>query len=528
MVKGFSGRGLKFKFICSVIVSCMICAMCALATGLYFNGVQFRTSLVDKARTIHSRLNAASRYVANQGGLQPMIERYTKLYTDSSQLTDEDRKIILQQVPIYAGMTIGASESEKEHYRFRVFSDEPRDKKNTATPVEMEIFKKFLQDPKLEEFVVNNEHEVSVYRPVRLRESIGCLTCHGHPSTSPWKNGKDILGYQMEDWKDGKLHGVFAVHSNVSEAKAAEISKGESSPTTYMAIFVFLGSLVSLVMAAFFVKGALAQLQEVSKVLKESGEHVEKASQQIAESSSSLSKASTVQASSLEETVATMEEMSSMVKHNSDSAKEAATLALSATKVASQGGRQIQELVHSMTQISADSKKVVEITSVIDDIAFQTNLLALNAAVEAARAGEQGKGFAVVADAVRGLAQRSGEAAKDIAALINESAARIEAGEAQAQKGGAVFEEILEAVNRMAELNGNISESSEEQSRGIAQIGQAMNQLDQTTQQNAAVSEETAASAEELASQSTRLKNSVDSLEDVVFGQRETDSDPVA
>lgn len=514
----FSRRGLRFKFICSVIVSCMICATCALATGLYFNGVQFRASLVDKARTIHSRLNATARYVASQGGLQPMIERYTKLYKDPSDLTMGDRQVILQQVPIYAGMTIGASESDKEHYRFRVFSDEPRDKKNAATPVEMELFKKFLADPQLQEIVVNNENEVSVYRPVYLRESYGCMVCHGDPATSPWKNGKDILGYTMENWKDGKLHGVFAVHNNVAEAKAAEVSKGDSSPSTYMAIFVFLGSLVSLTIAAFFVKDALAQLQSVSRILKESGEHVEKASQQIAESSSSLSKASTVQASSLEETVATMEEMSSIVKLNSDGAKEAAALAMSARRVAETGGKQIQELVSSMTQISADSKKVVEITSVIDDIAFQTNLLALNAAVEAARAGEQGKGFAVVADAVRGLAQRSGDAAKNIASLINESAARIEAGEAQAQKGGLVFEEILNAVHRMTELNGNISEASEEQSRGIGQIGQAMNQLDQTTQQNAAVSEESAAAAEELASQSTKLKSSVDILETVVFG----------
>jgi methyl-accepting chemotaxis protein len=496
----------------------MICAACALATGLYFNGVQFRTSLVDKARTIHSRLNAASRYVANQGGLQPMIERYTKKYADSSQLTEEDRNIILQQVPIYAGMAIGASEADKEHYRFRVFSDEPRDKKNSATPVEMEIFQKFQNDVNLQEWVVNNETEVSVYRPVRLREAYGCMVCHGHPDTSPWKNGKDILGYPMENWKDGKLHGVFAVHSNVQEAKAAEISKGGQSPNSYMAIFVFLGSLVSLLIAAFFVKDALASLQKTSIVLKESGEHVEKASQQIAESSSSLSKASTVQASSLEETVATMEEMSSMVKLNSDNAKEAASLALSARKIAETGSKQIQELMGSMALISADSKKVVEITSVIDDIAFQTNLLALNAAVEAARAGDQGKGFAVVAEAVRGLALRSGEAAKNIAALINESAARIHSGEAQAKKGGAVFEEILDAVHRMAELNGNISESSEEQSRGISQIGQAMNQLDQTTQQNAAVSEESAAAAEELSSQSTKMKTSVDTLEEVVFG----------
>ncbi|WP_413580779.1 methyl-accepting chemotaxis protein [Bdellovibrio sp. HCB288] len=473
---------------------------------------------MEKARTIHSRLNAASRYVANQGGLAPMVERYTKKYSDSSELTKEDIEVILQQVPIYAGMKIGAADSEQEHYRFRVFSDEPRDVKNSATPVEMEIFKKFAANPKLQELVINNENQVSVFRPVYIREAHGCLVCHGEPSTSPWKNGKDILGYTMENWKDGKLHGVFAVSSMVKEAHAAEAAKGEASPAGYMALCVLAGSLLALMIAVFVFRRPMKDLQDISRVLKESGDLVEAASQQIAESSGSLSKASTIQASSLEETVATMEEMSSMVQANSQGAREASTLAQATKGVAEVGGQQIQALVQSMASISSDSKRVVEITSVIDDIAFQTNLLALNAAVEAARAGEQGKGFAVVAEAVRGLAHRSGEAAKDIASLINESAARIETGEQQAKHGGAVFGEILEAVNRVADLNLNIAQASEEQSRGVSQIGQAMNQLDQTTQENAAVSEETAASAEELSAQSTRLKESVDSLERVVFG----------
>ncbi|WP_413586809.1 methyl-accepting chemotaxis protein [Bdellovibrio sp. HCB274] len=480
--------------------------------------MQFRSGLVEKARTIHSRLNAASRYVANQGGLATMVERYTKMYNDSRELTKDDVEVILQQVPIYAGMKIGAADSEKEHYRFRVFSDEPRDLKNTATPVEMAIFRKFDANRQLQEYVVNSESQVIVYRPVYLREDYGCLVCHGDPKTSPWNNGRDILGYPMENWKDGKLHGVFAVSSMVKEAHAAEAAKGEASPVGYMALCVLLGSAVAMVIAVFIVRRPIKDLQDISKVLKESGDHVESASQQIALSSGSLSKASTIQASSLEETVATMEEMSSMVKSNSESAREASVLAQATKGIAENGGQQIQELVQSMSAISADSRRVVEITSVIDDIAFQTNLLALNAAVEAARAGEQGKGFAVVAEAVRGLAQRSGEAAKDIASLINESAARIETGEMQAKQGGSVFGEILQSVHRVAELNSNIAQASEEQSRGVNQIGQAMNQLDQTTQENAAVSEETAASAEELSVQSTKLKDSVNSLEKVVFG----------
>lgn len=237
-------------------------------------------------------------------------------------------------------------------------------------------------------------------------------------------------------------------------------------------------------------------------------------------SSQSLSSSTTQQASSLEETVATMEQLTSMVRLNTEHSKQAANLASATRDIAERGERDIKALIESIQSISADSKKIEEITGVIDDIAFQTNLLALNAAVEAARAGEQGKGFAVVADAVRSLAQRSAEAAKDIANLIGKSVEKIELGSHQAKQGGVVLTEIVTSVRKVADLNNEIANASDEQNQGISQIGKAMNQLDEVTQGNAAVSEEAAAAAEELSNESVNLKTSAASLELVVFGER--------
>ena len=234
-----------------------------------------------------------------------------------------------------------------------------------------------------------------------------------------------------------------------------------------------------------------------------------------------MSQASSQQAASLEETVATLEELTAMVKVNSDNAKQAANLATSTRESAFKGEKDIQELIKAIQAISVDSKKIADITSVIDDIAFQTNLLALNAAVEAARAGEQGRGFAVVADAVRTLAQRSAESAKNIATLINESVERIEDGSEKAQQTGVVFADIVSSIKKVADLSSEISTASEEQANGIVQMGQAMNDLDQVTQENAASSEEAAAFAEKLADQSIGLRMNVKDLNQIVAGSSE-------
>jgi methyl-accepting chemotaxis protein len=239
-------------------------------------------------------------------------------------------------------------------------------------------------------------------------------------------------------------------------------------------------------------------LANIVRGVRDSADNVATASSQIAQGNLDLSGRTEQQAGSLEETAATMEELSTTVRNNSDRAEEANKLATSASGVAAKGGEVVSQVVDTMKEINESSKKIADIISVIDGIAFQTNLLALNAAVEAARAGEQGRGFAVVATEVRNLAGRSAQAAKEIKALITGSVQQIEQGSALVDRAGETMEEIVSAIKRVNIIVGEISTASVEQSTGVSQVGHAVSQMDQATQQNAALVEQSAAAAESL------------------------------
>ena len=256
--------------------------------------------------------------------------------------------------------------------------------------------------------------------------------------------------------------------------------------------------------------GAMREnLSHVVSGVRGNAEGVATASAQIASGNHDLSARTEQQASALEETAASMEELGSTVKLNAENARAANQLALNASTVAVQGGDVVAEVVETMKGINNSSKKIADIISVIDGIAFQTNILALNAAVEAARAGEQGRGFAVVAGEVRSLAGRSAEAAKEIKALISASVERVEQGTALVDKAGATMTEVVSAIRRVTDIMGEISAASGEQSQGVSQVGEAVTQMDQATQQNAALVEEMAAAASALNAQAGELVNAV-------------------
>jgi methyl-accepting chemotaxis protein len=228
-------------------------------------------------------------------------------------------------------------------------------------------------------------------------------------------------------------------------------------------------------------------------------------SHEIATGNLDLSSRTEEQASSLEQTASSMEELTSTVKQNAEHAKQANELAISATDVAVKGGDVVSRVVDTMNSINTSSKKIVDIISVIDGIAFQTNILALNAAVEAARAGEQGRGFAVVASEVRNLAQRSAAAAKEIKTLISDSVEKVDAGAALVDQAGATMGEIVSSIKRVTDLMAEMAAASAEESSGIEQINKAINQMDHITQQNAALVEEAAAASDSMQGQAANL-----------------------
>ncbi len=252
-------------------------------------------------------------------------------------------------------------------------------------------------------------------------------------------------------------------------------------------------------------------VKTVSEV-RTSTEAITLASHEIASGNADLSARTESQASSLEETASSMEELTSTVKQNADNARQANQLVVSASTVAGKGGTVVSQVVHTMGSIKESSRKIVDIIGVIDGIAFQTNILALNAAVEAARAGEQGRGFAVVAAEVRNLAQRSAGAAKEIKQLIGDSVEKVDLGSHLVDEAGKTMELIVTSVKQVADIMGEITAATQEQSNGIEEINQAINQMDEMTQQNAALVEEAAAAAASMQDQSDKLLQSVSSF----------------
>jgi methyl-accepting chemotaxis protein len=257
------------------------------------------------------------------------------------------------------------------------------------------------------------------------------------------------------------------------------------------------------------VNATVDNLRKLVDEIKVSVDSIGTASKEIASGNTDLSQRTEEQASSLEETAASMEELTATVKQNAENAKQANQLASGASGIARQGGEVVGKVVTTMSSINESSRKIVDIISVIDGIAFQTNILALNAAVEAARAGEQGRGFAVVAAEVRNLAQRSAAAAKEIKTLIGDSVEKVELGTKLVDEAGKTMEEIVNAVKRVTDIMSEISAASNEQSQGIEQVNQAITQMDEVTQQNAALVEEAAAAAESLEEEAQNLTRSV-------------------
>jgi methyl-accepting chemotaxis protein len=257
----------------------------------------------------------------------------------------------------------------------------------------------------------------------------------------------------------------------------------------------------------------VTQLRTSLQTVQQASDSIGTASAEIATGNQDLSARTEQTASNLQQTASSMEQLTGTVRQSADSASQANQLAASAAEVAARGGAKVSEVVTTMDEINASSKKISDIIGVIDGIAFQTNILALNAAVEAARAGEQGRGFAVVASEVRSLAQRSANAAKEIKGLINASVEKVESGSRLVADAGQTMNEIVGSVQRVSDIIGEITATSAEQSDGIGQVSSSVTQLDQMTQQNAALVEESAAAAESLKDQVVRLRQIVNKFQ---------------
>jgi methyl-accepting chemotaxis protein len=418
---------------------------------------------------------------------------------------------VLSAVPVVTAWRAAMQKSHEGGYQMRVPKFEPRNPKNEPDPVEARVLKMFENEGVAEHFEIDEEkNAIRYFRPIRLTAE--CLNCHGDPKTSAalWGNndGRDPTGGPMENWKVGEVHGAFEIIQSLDAANA------EIARSLWLALGV-VALLILLSAVAFHLVIAHAVVRPVVSIvdgLASGASQVSSVAGQVAQSSQALSQGATEQAASLEETSASMEEMASMTRQNAEHSARAASLMAQVDSRVTHSTRELEAMVTTMTAIQESSGRVAKIIKTIDEIAFQTNILALNAAVEAARAGEAGQGFAVVADEVRNLAQRSAQAAKDTAGLIEEAAANATSGSAKVDALGVAIVAITESVNQVKGLVDEVSLASRQQSDGVGQIGQALQQMEQVTQGNAAAAEEGAAASEELNAQAETTRALVDDL----------------
>ncbi|MBV6519459.1 MAG: DUF3365 domain-containing protein [Candidatus Brocadia sp. AMX3] len=484
----------KMNMMTRLIVTIVTVIVVAMSILTYINTKRQKAQMLAEVRT-QARM-AADQLISARAVI---AEKQKAINTDSKG-NFEFKGVI----PAVVGREIAEHFSQTTIFKMKQTSIKYRNQSNKPDSWEVHQLERFEREPGLADTseITKLENGSTVFRlmvPLKIEEA--CLKCHGDPATSPTKDGKDITGRQMENYKLGDIRGGISVTAPMSAVNAT-IASNRNFNIIGNGIYVLLvGTIVF-----FLTRNIITLLKRLVFNLRNGAEEVASAANQISSSSQSLADGASQQASSVEETSASIEEMASMITKNSDNAKEANQLAIMTKTSAESGNVAMDTLQTTMRDLNSGNDKVLSIIKSIDEIAFQTNLLALNAAVEAARAGEHGKGFAVVAEEVRNLAQRCSVASKETADLINSRVVSTENAAKIADKFAANLNEIVTEAKKVTDLAGEIAAASQEQSDGISQISKAVTSVDTVTQQNAANAEELASSSEELSAQAENLK----------------------
>lgn len=522
---------LKNKLLALVVVPVVICTSIAVIIALVRIQEQGEIAIEDKSKAILSRMEAVRSYVANQNMVDETVRQMLKKYPDGNiPLTDKQK--ILHQVPIIASWMVGEKNAAQDNYKFRIASSNARNAKNKASALEKDFLDKMKNTDKKTFTYIDEDHdEFWVMRPVYLQKNEGCLKCHGNPKNSPYQNGKDILGYQMENWKDEDLRGMFMIISDLKPLQARM-----NSTILNISLWGVLIAVIAIALGIWVVNQiikAISQIHSVSRKvadgdltlqvdistndeLGELGKYINSMIQalkkvlvdikasamQLANATKEISSSSNQISENAQNQASQFEQLSSSVQSTADNSSTANKITKKSVNNADVAGAGMENAVNSMIEIADSSKGIEDAIKIITDIAFQTNLLALNAAVEAARAGQQGKGFAVVAAEVKKLAERSSHSAKQITRIIEKNRNQIETGVQISKDAGEKIQHIINGFNETAQSLQSISDAAQEQAH-------SMEQSTSIITANAAAAQQLAASADALASQANYLNEIV-------------------
>ena len=418
---------------------------------------------------------------------------------------------LYQTVPVVAAWLGIQRVAKQEGFEFRIPKLQARNPRNLPTNDEIEILKAFEESGR-QEFVRVDEaqNELLYARPIRLSQD--CMACHGDPKTSPTNDGKDILGFPMENWKAGEVHGAFVLKTKLDRVDAIVAA----SMFTVLGWLLPTAGLICGGLVWLNRRSVIRPLQQAVEQIRQVSAHNAAASAQLASASRQLAEGAVNQAASLEETAATVEEVAIMGRRNADSAADARVVVGKARDAAMAGVQEMDEMATAMSDIQESGRDIAKIVKTIDEIAFQTNLLAVNAAIEAARAGDAGLGFGVVAEEVRRLAQRSAAAAGETATSIDDAIRKSEHGGQVSQQIAKRLQEIAAQAGLASEAVEAISAASRTQGDGLELMNASLRKIDQITQTTAASSEENSAASLEMSGQAQALREAVDLMNRMV------------